>query len=119
MLNPKYLAAIKKFRLIDDTFFSICFDNNVPDVEYILRIILDKPDLIVLVVQTQKSVENIYGRSVRFDVFATDDKGKSKYNEPILAQFLRGLDIIPSCLTIIIWKRTKNLLHYQKLSWFS
>lgn len=26
--------------------------------------------------QTQKSVENIYGRSVRFDVFATDDTGK-------------------------------------------
>ena len=76
MLNPKYLEAIKKFRLIDDTFFSICFGNNVPDVEYILRIILDKPDLKVLEVQTQKSVENIYGRSVRFDVFATDDKGK-------------------------------------------
>lgn len=76
MINPKYLEAIKKFRLIDDTFFSVCFDNNVPDVEYILRIILDKPDLKVLEVQTQKSVENIYGRSVRFDVFATDDKGK-------------------------------------------
>ena len=27
-------------------------------------------------VQTQKSVENIYGRSVRFDVFATDTQGK-------------------------------------------
>jgi len=45
-------------------------------VEYILRIILDKPDLKVLKVQTQKSVENLYGRSVRFDVFATDDNRK-------------------------------------------
>lgn len=72
----KYLEAIKKFRLIDDTFFSACFDDNAEDVEYILRIILDKPDLKVLKVQTQKSVENIYGRSVRFDVFATDDKHK-------------------------------------------
>ena len=72
----KYLQALKKFRLIDDTFFSACFDDNTEDVEYILRIILEKPDLKVLKVQTQKSVENIYGRSVRFDVFATDDKNK-------------------------------------------
>ena len=72
----KYLEALKKFRLIDDTFFSACFDDNAEDVEYILRIILKKPDLKVLKVQTQKSVENIYGRSVRFDVFATDDKNK-------------------------------------------
>lgn len=76
MLEEKYLAALRKFRLIDDAFFSACFDDNAKDVEYILRIILDKDDLKVLKVQTQKSVENIYGRSVRFDVFATDTKGK-------------------------------------------
>lgn len=76
MPNDKYLETIKRFRLIDDTFFSACFDNNEEDVEYILRIILEKPNLKVLKVQTQKSVENMYGRSVRFDVFATDDDGK-------------------------------------------
>lgn len=76
MPNEKYLETIKKFRLIDDTFFSACFDSNEEDVEYILRIILDKPSLKVLKVQTQKSVENMYGRSVRFDVFATDESGK-------------------------------------------
>ena len=37
---------------------------------------MEKPDLKVLKVQTQKSVENMYGRSVRFDVFATDEAGK-------------------------------------------
>ena len=76
MAEQKYLEAIKNFRLIDDTFFNACFDNNESDVEYILRIILEKSDLKVLKVQTQKSVENMYGRSVRFDVFATDNKGK-------------------------------------------
>ena len=75
-MQEKYLEALKKFRLIDDAFFSACFDDNAKDVEYILRIILEKDDLKVLSVQTQKSVENIYGRSVRFDVFATDTKGK-------------------------------------------
>ena len=63
-------------RLIDDILFSACFEDNPSDVEYILRIILDKSDLKVLNVQTQKSVENLYGRSVRFDVFATDVDGK-------------------------------------------
>ena len=75
-MQEKYLEILKKFRLIDDAFFSACFDDNVEDVQYILRIILEKDDLKVLEVQTQKSVENIYGRSVRFDVFATDTKGK-------------------------------------------
>ena len=75
-MQEKYLETLKRFRLIDDAFFSACFDDNAKDVEYILRIILDKDDLKVLSVQTQKSVENIYGRSVRFDVFATDTKGK-------------------------------------------
>ena len=60
MLNEKYLEIIKKFRLIDDTFFNFCFDDNPEDVQYILRIILEKPDLKVLKVQTQKSVENVY-----------------------------------------------------------
>ena len=75
-MNEKYLEILKRLRLIDDIFFSIFFENNPADVEYILRIILNKPDLKVLKVQTQKNVENIYGRSVRFDVFATDDKNK-------------------------------------------
>lgn len=77
--QEKYLKILKKLRLIDDAFFSACFDDNVDDVQYILRIILEKDDLKVLKVETQKSVENLYGRSVRFDVFATDTKGK-KYN---------------------------------------
>lgn len=76
MLNKKIAELIKKLRLIDDIFFSAYFENNPKDVQYILRIILDKPDLKVWEVQTQKSVENIYGRSVRLDVFATDEDGK-------------------------------------------
>ena len=76
MIEEKYLETLEKMRLIDDTFFSAFFDDNEEDVEYILRIILEKADLKVIKVQTQKSVENMYGRSVRFDVFATDDAGK-------------------------------------------
>jgi len=75
-LTDKELQLVLNFRLIDDPFFNIFFADSPRDVEYILRIILDKSDLEVLEVQTQKAVENIFGRSVRFDVFATDSQGK-------------------------------------------
>ena len=97
-MEEKYWELLKKLRLIDDAFFSICFDDNAKDVEYILRIILDKDDLKVLSVQTQKSVENIYGRSVRFDVFATDTKGKLYNMTP--AQFPNVPVTIPLCWII-------------------
>ncbi len=41
-MQQKYLEIIKKFRLIYDAFFSAYFDDNAKDVEYILRIILEK-----------------------------------------------------------------------------
>ena len=75
-MQEKYLEILKKMRLIDDAFFSACFEDNIEAVQYILRIILEKEDLQVLKVETQKNVENHYGRSVRFDVFARDTKGK-------------------------------------------
>lgn len=74
--KERLLKFINGLRLIDDVFFSLCFADNVPCVEYILQIILDKNDLKVDSVAAQKTVENIYGRSVRLDVFATDAGGK-------------------------------------------
>ena len=42
-LNPKYLEAIKKFRLIDNTFFNICFDGSIKCMQLLLRIVLTRP----------------------------------------------------------------------------
>ncbi len=75
-LNPKYLEAIKKFRLIDDTFFNICFDGSNECMQLLLCIIFDRTDIIVQDVVTQRSAHNLYGRSVRFDVLAMDGDGK-------------------------------------------
>lgn len=74
--KEKYFEWLRRARLIDDGFFILCFSNDLPCVEYILQIILDKADLKVESVEMQKTIENIYGRSVRLDVFATDDSGK-------------------------------------------
>lgn len=44
-----------------------------------LRIVLDKPDLIAKRVQTQKVIKNLQGRSVWLDIYATDSENR-EYN---------------------------------------
>ena len=77
--RKKFIADIRKFRLIDDTFFHTCFHDNKSCIEFVIRIILDKPKLKVIRMHTQEEVPNLYGRSVRFDVFAQDADG-TEYN---------------------------------------
>lgn len=64
---------------MDDTFFNSCFDGQTDCMELLLRIVMRKPELKVIRMRTQREVPNIYGRAVRFDVFATDGKG-TEYN---------------------------------------
>ena len=66
------LQRIRGFRLIDDDFMNVCFDNNIEGTELILRIILNKPDLSVKQVRTQKVMKNLLGRDIWLDVDATD-----------------------------------------------
>lgn len=73
------LEAIKKLRLIDDDFMNVCFQDAPKAVELVLQVIMDKSDFKVEEVKTQYFIKNIYGRSVRLDVYTTDDL-KKKYN---------------------------------------
>ena len=73
------LARLRQLRLIDDDFFSKCFDNDTACVQLVMQIVLDKPDLNVVDVRTQVFVENLLNRSVRLDVLATDSEGR-KFN---------------------------------------
>ena len=80
--NPHWQELIKKIQqmtLMDDVFFNSFMDNNFGAMEYILNIIMSRADLRVSHIQAQHSVPNLYGRSVRFDVFATDQYG-NEYN---------------------------------------
>lgn len=77
--RQRYMEKIQDFRLIDDTFFHVCFYNRKDCLKFVIRIILDKPKLKVLRIHTQEEIPNIYGRSVRFDVFAQDADG-TEYN---------------------------------------
>ena len=51
-------------------------DENIALAEIILQIILDKPDLKVERVATQRTESDLVYRGVRFDVFAVDSKGQ-------------------------------------------
>ena len=73
--HERDLEYIKNFRLLDDDFAKKVFDD-VECVQEILRIILDKPDLAVETVKSEYEIHNLWGRSVRFDIFAKDATGK-------------------------------------------
>ena len=75
-IPAEYSVLIQKFRLIDDTFFNVCFDNYTEGMQLLLRIFFGRDDLVVKHVVTQQSADNLYGRGVRFDVLAEDSEGK-------------------------------------------
>ena len=66
------LQRLRGFRLLDDDFFTKCFEGDTECIELILQIVLDKQDLKVVDVRTQVFVENLLNRSVRLDVLATN-----------------------------------------------
>ena len=73
------IQKIKEFRLLDDDFMSKVFENDIECTEFLLHIIMDKPDLKVEQVRTQYAIKNLLGRSVRLDIYAVDSAQK-KYN---------------------------------------
>ena len=78
--NPtaKYIEKVKGLRYIDDLFFGAALEDYLPGIQLILRIVMEDASLQVHEVHTQQTVANLYGRGVRFDVFASAD-GK-RYN---------------------------------------
>ena len=75
--TEELLEILRNFRLLDDTFFSECFDGNNKCTELILRIILDMPDLKVLRTNTQRSVKNLMLHEARLDAYAEDSRGNA------------------------------------------
>ena len=75
-IDPAMLARIQAMRLMDDDFMTVVFDGDNEITEFLLRILLNRDDLRVKKVTTQKEKRNLFGRSVRLDILAEDDKGK-------------------------------------------
>ena len=80
--RPEDLQRLRGFRLMDDDFMSKCFEENIECTELVLRIVLDRDDLKVEKVAIQHQLKNLQGRSIIFDIYATDHAGK-RYNVEI------------------------------------
>ncbi len=70
------LHRLRGFCLLDDDFMTKCFEGEPQCIQFVLRIVLETPDLQVTDVHTQVFVENLLNRSVRLDVLATDSGGR-------------------------------------------
>lgn len=57
----KIMSRIQNLCLLDDDFMSKCFENYAEGAQLILRIILEKEDLLVHTVRTQYSIKNLQG----------------------------------------------------------
>ena len=70
----RILARIQEFRLIDDTFMTVVFKDRAC-TELLIRCLLEREDLRVVEVHSQRDLKNLWGRSVRLDILAVDDTG--------------------------------------------
>ena len=75
-LHQEDLQRIRGFRLIDDDFMNACFDDNIEGTQLLLRIILNRDDITVKRVKTQKLMKNLLGRDLWLDIDAVDSENR-------------------------------------------
>lgn len=66
---------LRGFRLLDDDFMKMVFDNNIEATELLLNVFFDRYDMKVLSVVSQREIKNPNGRSIRLDIYAVDSEG--------------------------------------------
>ena len=75
-LPDETLEKIKGFRLLDDLYMREVLKANRLGVQDIIRVILEREDLVVRKMRTQEVITSTRGRSVQLDVLAEDSKGR-------------------------------------------
>ena len=74
-MRDKILKGIAKYRLIDNDFMRVFFEDKKCAKE-LLRIILQKEDIDVLDVKTEKAINVLLTKSVRMDILIADSEGR-------------------------------------------
>ncbi len=74
-ISEKDQSRILRFCLMDDTFLSTVF-RKPECTELLLQLVLERKDLTVKEVRTQRDMKNLWGRSARLDILAVDRDGK-------------------------------------------
>jgi predicted transposase/invertase (TIGR01784 family) len=78
-IDPDMLERIRAMRLFDDEFMSLVFNGDIEATQLLIRILLNRNDLIVTKSMTQIQKTNLFGKSVKLDVVA-EDIFKVEYN---------------------------------------
>ena len=71
-IDPAVLERIKAMRLFDDEFMTAAFSDNIELTQLLIRILLDRNDLIVTKSMSQLQKTNLFGKSVKLDIVAED-----------------------------------------------
>lgn len=72
----KDLERLRALRPIDDGFMRCLFKDDLPLVQFVLRIMMQKPEMIITRCETQKDLKRLAGsRSLELDVHAVEPDG--------------------------------------------
>lgn len=75
--RQKNLEQLANYRPLDDDFMRELFRNNLELAQYVIRIIVNKPDLTLTKEETQYDLQHLFGeRSICLDVFGVDSQGQ-------------------------------------------
>ena len=66
----KFLEVLAGFRLLDDAFMTVVFQDSFECVDLLLQIVMARPTIQTTKVITQDTLKNLLGRSVRLDIHA-------------------------------------------------
>ena len=78
-LRQDFLETIKQFTLLDDTFMTKFFEDDIERTQFILRILLKDDKIKVKKSSTQKRIKNLQGRDLQLDILAEKANGQ-KFN---------------------------------------
>lgn len=77
--SKKAEEILDGYRLMDDNFMTLFFDQNFEATELLLNVVLNRTDIKVKSMEVQKTEKNasVDGRNVILDIFAIDADGKN------------------------------------------
>lgn len=78
-LRKDLLDSIKEFTLMDDSFMTKVFEDDIERTQFMLRIIMNNDKIKVKKAFTQKRIKNLQGRDVQLDILAEKANGE-KFN---------------------------------------
>lgn len=115
--NTERMEAINKFTLMDDTFMTQVFSGDLECTEELLKIILKRNDLSVTKSLTQLTIGNLFGRSVRLDIYANMLQGNSmilKFSRMVVVLFPNEPDLTVHYLIQGLSYQEKNIKKCRK-----